>query len=143
MNKYIGLVLFAFFLLGSGFVYQQFYRPAEIGGIEPSGRTVELNVRVLKNQWKWEPDVIKVEPGDKVILRIFNEDDYDHGFAIDVLGVNRRLFPKRTTTIEFHASLRGKFAFYCSVPCGEGHYDQVGAIVIGESTGELYPIYTE
>jgi len=143
MNKYVSLVLFAVFLLGSGYVYQQFYRPAEIGGIHFSGKVAEMEVRVLKNEWKWEPGVIKVQPGDKVILHIFNEDDYDHGFAIDVLGVNRRLFPERLTTIEFNASLKGKFAFYCSVPCGEGHYDQIGAIIIGDETGELQPIYTE
>ena len=143
MNKYVSLVLFAVFLLGSGYVYQQFYRPAEIGGIHFSGKVAEMEVRVLKNEWKWEPGVIKVQPGDKVILHIFNEDDYDHGFAIDVLGVNRRLFPQRTTTVEFNASFRGKFAFYCSVPCGEGHYDQIGAIIIGDETGELQPIYTE
>lgn len=124
-------------------MYQQFYRPAEIGGVPFSGNVVKINVRVLKNQWAWEPDVIRVDPGDKVVLHIFNEDDYDHGFAIDVLGVNRRLFPKRTTTVEFNASLKGKFAFYCSVPCGEGHYEQTGTIIIGDTASESLPIYTK
>lgn len=136
MNKYLSLTLFAILLLGSGYVYQNFYRPSSVGGITPTGKTVELDVRVLKNRWKWEPDIIKVDPGDKVVLHIFNEDDYDHGFAIDVFGVNRRLFPERSTTVEFMASLRGKFAFYCSVPCGAGHYDQIGTIIVGnESEG--------
>lgn len=131
MNKYVSLLIFAIFLLGSGFIYQEFYRPAEIGGIPSSGKVVEVDMRVLKNQWKWQPDTIKVDPGDKVVLHIFNEDTYDHGFGIDVFGVNRRLFPQRTTTVEFSASLRGKFAFFCTVPCGEGHYDQIGTLLVG------------
>ena len=131
-NKYIGLLLFAVLLFGSGYVYEKFYRPPEIGGVESTGNTVEISIRVLKDQWKWDPEVIRVEPGDKVRLRIFNEDSYVHGFAIDVFGVNRRLSPKKETLLEFNASLAGKFNFYCSVPCGDGHYDQVGTILVGD-----------
>lgn len=131
MNKYLGLFLFAVALLGSGFMYQQFYRPQTVGGVQFSGRVVEMDMRVLKDQWKWEPSVIKVQPGDKVILHIFNEDTYDHGFAIDVFGVNRRLFPQRETVVEFQATLPGRFNFFCSVPCGQGHYDQIGTLIVG------------
>lgn len=132
MNKYLKLLLISIAILGSGYVYQSFYRPQEVGGIESSGNVVEIDMRILKDQWIFEPDIINVMPGDKVRIRIFNEDTYDHGFAIDVFGVNRRLFPKRETVIEFKASLRGKFNFYCSVPCGAGHYDQVGSIFVGD-----------
>lgn len=138
MNKYLGLLLFAVLLLGSGFAYQQFYRPKTISRIHSSGKLVEIHMRVVQNKWKWDPDIIRVNPGDKVRLHIYNEDTYDHGFAIDVFGVNRRLFPKTTTTIEFTPSLSGKFSFYCSVPCGAGHYDQIGTIIIGEEeTGSM------
>jgi len=130
MNKYISLSLFAVFLFGSGFVYSKFYRPAEVGGVAPTGKVVEINMRILKDQWIWAPEAIHVDAGDRIRLNIYNEDTYDHGFAIDVLGVNRRLFPQRTTLLEFNASLVGKFNFYCSVPCGEGHYDQIGSIII-------------
>lgn len=132
MNKYLSLFLFSVALLISGFIYKEFYRPLEVGGVAPSGRVVEINMRVLEDQWQWEPSVIRVNPGDRVHLNIFNEDNYDHGFAIDVFGVNRRLFPKTTTVVEFNAVLRGKFNFYCSVPCGDGHYDQIGEMIVGE-----------
>lgn len=140
MNKYLSLSLFAAFLLGSGFVYSKFYRPAEVGGVPSTGRVVEVNMRVPQDQWAWDPETIRVNAGDKVRLHIYNEDTYDHGFAIDIFGVNRRLFPRRTTSLEFNASLAGKFRFYCSVPCGEGHYDQIGTIIVGrteELTGKL------
>jgi heme/copper-type cytochrome/quinol oxidase subunit 2 len=154
MNKYLSLVVFSVLLLLSGYVYQQFYRPASVGGFQSSGRQVEINMRVVQNTWRWQVDTIqishngekghlqtfppiaeqatiRIQPGDKVKLHVYNEDTYDHGFAIDVFGVNRRLFPKSTTTIEFTPSLSGKFNFYCSVPCGQGHYDQVGTLIVG------------
>jgi cytochrome c oxidase subunit II len=134
MNKYLSIAIFAVFLFGSGFVYQEFYRPAQVGGIAPSGNIVEVDMRVLRDQWTFEPGILRVDPGDKVVLNIFNEDSYDHGFAIDVFGVNRRLFPQRETVVEFVASLRGQFSFYCSVPCGDGHYDQIGKIFVGEES---------
>lgn len=130
MNKYLSLFLVAVFLLGSGFVYRTFYRPKEVGGARPTGNVLEINMRVLENQWKWDPDEIHARAGDKVRLNIFNEDTYDHGFAIDVFGVNRRLFPKRTTFVEFNVPLAGKFNFYCSVPCGAGHYRQIGTLIV-------------
>ena len=132
MNKYLSLAIFGVSLLLSGYIYQQFYRPASVGGFKSTGEEVEIHMRVIQNTWKWDPDTIRVNPGDKVILHIFNEDTYDHGFAIDVFGVNRRLFPKSTTIIEFTPSIPGKFNFYCSVPCGQGHYDQVGTLIVGD-----------
>lgn len=132
LNKYLGILIIGVIIMTTGFVYQQFYRPANIGGFKSTGKIVEINMRVIKNSWKWDPDTIAVNPGDKVKLHISNEDTYDHGFAIDVFGVNRRLFPLSTTSIEFTPSIPGKFNFYCSVPCGQGHYDQVGTLIVGD-----------
>lgn len=129
-NKYFKLFVFAVLLLFSGYIYANFYRPPEISRSEFTGNTVEIDMRVLKDKWKWSPDIIKVKAGDKVRIRIYNEDDYDHGFALDVFGINRRLFPKETTVVEFIASNKGKFNFYCSVPCGEGHYEQIGFLIV-------------
>jgi len=130
MNKYLSLLIFAVLLFGSGYVYSEYYRPEGIGGIAPSGNVVEITMRILEDEWLFEPNEIRIKAGDKIRLTIFNEDSYDHGFAIDVFGANRRLFPKRETVLEFHASLLGSFNFYCSVPCGEGHYDQIGTIIV-------------
>ena len=156
VNKYVGLLLFAATLLSSGFIYQSYYKPTSIARIQATGETVTINMRVLQNQWKWQVDTIqvshgerkeaiqklgpikeqatiRVQSGDKVKLNIYNEDTYDHGFAIDVFGVNKRLFPQTTTVVEFTASLAGRFNFYCSVPCGEGHYEQIGTLIVGDS----------
>jgi len=140
VNKYLGLLMFGVILITTGIVYQQYYRPANIGGFKSTGEVVEIHMRVVQNSWKWDPDTIRVNPGDRVILHILNEDTYDHGFAVDVFGVNRRLFPKSTTTIEFTPSIPGKFNFYCSVPCGPGHYDQIGTLIVGDSQVQV-PIF--
>ena len=135
MNKYLSLLIFGICLLVSGFVYQKFYRPASIGSSESTGEKVDIHMRVIQNKWKWDPNTIRVNPGDKVTLHIFNEDTYDHGFAIDVLGINKRMFPKSTTVVEFTPNVSGKFNFYCSVPCGKGHYDQIGTLIVGKRDG--------
>lgn len=132
MNKFIKIALFGLFLLITGIIYQNFYRPGEIAPVKASGNVVEIQMRVLQDQWTFEPNDIRVKAGDTVRLHIFNEDTYDHGFALEAFGVNRRLFPKRETTVEFVASKEGSFGFYCSVPCGEGHYDQTGVLIVGE-----------
>jgi len=132
MNKFSLMLIFAVFVVVSGIVYQNYYRPPEIAPIKPSGNVVEIDVRVLENEWKWVPEVIEAKVGDEVVLNIFNEDSYDHGFALEQFGVNKRLFPKRTTEIRFIASKVGGFTFYCSVPCGEGHYQQTGKFIITE-----------
>lgn len=126
------MLVFAAFLIVSGIVYQKFYRPADIAPIGATNNLREVEVRVLENQWKWSPDVIEVKAGDTVRLKIFNEDSYDHGFALETFGINKRLFPKRETIIEFTASKIGAFSFYCSVPCGEGHYKQTGTFIVKE-----------
>ena len=137
MNKFINIILFAFWLIVSGMVYQTFYRPAEIAPIAPNGTIVEIPMRSIANEWRFEPNVITAQAGDRVILKIFNEDSYDHGFALEAFGVNKRLFPNRETKIEFLVSKPGIFSFYCSVPCGEGHYRHVGQF--GEITSPEEP----
>ncbi len=132
MNKFIKLLVVAVFMISSGTIYQKFYRPEGIGPIEPTGNVVEINIRAKENQWRWEPADIRLRGGDLVRLHIFNEDNYDHGFAIEAFGINKRLFPRRETIVEFVASRVGRFQFYCSVPCGKGHYDQIGAIFVEE-----------
>ncbi|HEY4519307.1 MAG TPA: cupredoxin domain-containing protein [Candidatus Paceibacterota bacterium] len=132
MNKFTKMLIFAAFLIASGIVYQNFYRPAEIAPVKASGKVLDVRVRVLENAWKWEPEVIEAKVGDTVVLKIFNEDSYDHGFALEQFGINKRLFPKRETIIEFTASKAGAFGFYCSVPCGEGHYQQTGTFIVTE-----------
>lgn len=132
MNKYIilGIVLVVLIAGGVGFRYMSGTKrtPVDTGVIR------EFTVTAKKDQWKFEPDVIDVNQGDKIILTIINEDKYDHGIAIDAFGVSQRIPALGTIKVEFVATQPGDFQYYCSVPCNSGivdgkergHFDQVG-----------------
>lgn len=132
MNKFVIMIISAGVLIAMGIVYQSYFRPAETAPIKASGNAIEINIRIHENTWRWDPDVITVKAGDTVRLKIFNGDSYDHGFALEAFGINKRLFPKQETVIDFIAAKKGDFPFYCSVPCGEGHYDQTGHVIVTE-----------
>ncbi|MBI2591451.1 MAG: cupredoxin domain-containing protein [Candidatus Brennerbacteria bacterium] len=132
-NKFYKLLFFGFFLVTSGIVYQKYYRPMEIAPIPRNNQPpVEITMRVIEDKWTWDPAEIRVKAGDLVRLHITNEDPFDHGFAVEAFGINRRLFARRETLVEFLASKAGSFGFYCSVPCGEGHYRQTGILFVEE-----------
>lgn len=78
------------------------------------------------------PTELRVKVGDLVKICILNEDSFDHGFALEAFAINRRLFPNEKTLVEFIASKVGTSKFYCSVPCGEGHYQQIGTLIVEE-----------
>lgn len=134
MNKYIilGIVLVLLIAGGMGFRYMSGSKRTPVD----TGVVREFTVTAEKDQWRFEPDVINVNQGDKVILTVVNQDDYDHGFAIDAFGVSQRIPAKGTIVIQFVATQPGDFPFYCSVPCGSGevngkprgHFDQVGTL---------------
>ena len=96
------------------------------------GEDVAFEVRSVENEWRYDPADLRINKCDKVTITIYNEDEYDHGFAIDVFGVNQRINPMQVTTIKFTASKTGEFVAYCSVPCGEGHFDHVGTVTVVE-----------
>jgi len=129
-KKYIIFGLLFALVVGGAIAGRKFIAPKPCtAGI---GKTVTINMRVIKNRWKWDPGLIKVQCGNEVVLNIYNEDDYDHGFALDVYGINKRLPPLTTTTVRFRATNAGEFIFYCSVPCGEGHFEQKGKLIVSD-----------
>ncbi|MBI1839018.1 MAG: cupredoxin domain-containing protein [Candidatus Colwellbacteria bacterium] len=103
-----------------------------------TGEVKHVTIIAKKNEWRFEPEIIDINRGDKVIATVVNEDDYDHGLAIDAFGVSQRMPANSTITVEFTATQAGDFPFYCSVPCGEGivdgkkrtHFDMIGKIQV-------------
>lgn len=162
MSKIAQLSIFTAFLFISGFIYVKFYQPESLKPVQATGRIIEIDMISAKGKWKFVPQAIRVKNGDTVLehysiadgnmptttgsstseihvkvgdlvrIKIFNEDSFDHGFALEAFAINRRLFPNQETLVEFVASKAGASKFYCSVPCGEGHYQQVGTLVVDE-----------
>ena len=137
MNKYaiLGIVLVA--IIGGGIVFSKFFASEENKAIE-TGVVKEYTVVSLKDRWEFSPESIEVDQGDRVKLTVINEDDYDHGFAIDAFGISQRLPANETINLEFVATKSGEFPFYCSVSCGSGvvdgvergHFDHIGRFIV-------------
>lgn len=119
-----------FVALATQFVFYFFAdNPTPVGD-----EAVEIEMRVVKGLWKWEPDVITAPAGALVRVTITNEDGFTHGFAIKELGLDKRLPGGQTTVVEFVADLTpGEYEFFCSVFCGVGHFNQRGRLVVTES----------
>lgn len=142
MNKYFLLVIVGAVVVASGIAYRIFLLPQSRVPVT-TGIVKEITVVAKKNTWSFVPETIEVDRGDRVVLTVVNEDDYDHGIAIDAFGISQRMPAKQTIKVEFIATQAGDFPFYCSVPCGEceenacevngkrpGHFDMVGKIKV-------------
>jgi len=98
--------------------------------IEASTLTTDVvEIDMIARQWEYTPSTITVSEGDKVKLNI-EDVDVTHGFAIFEFGVNERLTPGKTTTIEFTADKAGEYTFLCTVPCGSGHGGMRGKLIV-------------
>lgn len=106
--------------------------PGESGNAEGKAAAPDLNVKefsMVARQWEFVPSQIRVKEGDKVVLNIKNG-DVAHGFAIFEFNVNERLQAGEAKTIEFTADKKGEYVFFCSVPCGKGHKDMKGRLIV-------------
>lgn len=135
MNKYVILIFVAVLILGGGIAYRVFLLPQSSVPVV-SGKTREITIIARKDHWSFEPEIIEADRGDKIIMTVVNEDNYDHGIALDAFGISQRMPADGTIKIEFVVTQAGDFPFYCSVPCGEGelngkkrgHFDMVGRL---------------
>lgn len=115
MNKYviIGIVLAVILIGGAIFSASNNSFSCEPG----MGKDVALTVVSKKLEWAFEPEEITIEQCDRVTVTVVNEDNFDHGFAIDAFGVSQRLPANETIVVNFVATKSGTFPFYCSVSC--------------------------
>ncbi len=79
---------------------------------------------------KFLPSTVTVQKGDKVNIVLNNTDEMDHGFAIDAYGISKTVKAGETITIEFVADKAGVFEFYCTFPCGAGHSQMTGQLIV-------------
>ena len=143
MNKYFILIILGGVIVAGGIGYRKFLRPESSAPVS-TGKIREITIVAAKDQWRFVPEIIEVERGDKIVATIINEDEYDHGIAIDAFGVSQRMPAETTIKVEFTVTQEGDFPFYCSVPCGEGvvdgkkrtHFDMVGKLHVRSMVSE-------
>jgi heme/copper-type cytochrome/quinol oxidase subunit 2 len=98
---------------------------------------------------KFLPGTVVVNQGDNVSITVRNTDDMPHGFAVPAFGINQAVqpaedlpndtvLPVETRIPVFTANAAGVFEFLCTVPCGPGHIEMVGTIVVLPKGGEPY-----
>ena len=137
MNKYITIGIILVVVLAGGILYRTYLLPESSKPVS-TGKVREITITAEKNEWRFAPDTIEIERGDLVKMTAINEDDYDHGIAIDAFGISQRMPANSTITFEFVATQAGDFQYYCSVPGGEGetegehrtHFDMIGTITV-------------
>ena len=93
------------------------------------GEVKEFNV--MAKSWEFDPSTITVNKGDTVRLSV-ESIDVRHGIAIPEFRINEVLEPGSKVEIEFVADKAGTFDFSCSVPCGSGHRQMKGTLVVNE-----------
>ena len=133
MNKYFIIIAAIVLIIGGGFFYRAFLLPEGSAPVS-TGVVREITIIAKENTWSFQPEIANVDQGDTIIMTVINEDDYDHGIAIDAFGVSQRMPANSTITFEFVATQEGEFPYYCSVPCGDGivdgvkrtHFDMIG-----------------
>jgi len=106
--------------------------PGQEGEVEETAVVPDSGVKefdITAKQWEFTPSTIRINEGDMVKLNIKNL-DVAHGFAIFEFNVNERLPTGKTTVVEFTADKKGEYIFFCSVPCGRGHKDMKGKLVV-------------
>ena len=94
---------------------------------QPTGQVREITMTA--QNWEFIPSVIRVNEGDIVKLTISTIEG-SHGLAIPDFGVNQQLNQGETVTVQFTADKKGTFTFFCNVPCGSGHRDMKGQLIV-------------
>lgn len=84
---------------------------------------------VSAKNWEFNPSTMIVNQGDRVKIKITST-DVNHSFMLKDYDINVKLEPNKTQVIEFVATKFGVFPFRCAVPCGEGHRDMTGTLVV-------------
>lgn len=91
----------------------------------PQGRVIPVTAEL----WKFTPNIIQAQQGEEAVLQITGISG-THGFSVPDLGINATVIQGQTVTVPLPTDKPGTFDFRCSVPCGIGHQDMKGQIVV-------------
>ena len=99
---------------------------------ETRSTPVERTFRIQASQFAYNPAVLSVNPGDRVIIELLAT-DVVHGLAIDGYDVETISDPGQTARLSFTADRQGTFRFRCSVTCGNMHPFMIGKLQVGRN----------
>lgn len=118
-------------ILGPKFLGSQTMpRPVEHQPIEnqdAEGRTIMLH----SVNWEFQPSTITLKKGENVSLHLMGISG-NHGISIPGLGINESMQQGEMKLVKVPTDTPGRYEFFCNVPCGPGHSDMTGTIIIEE-----------
>lgn len=85
----------------------------------PAIREITLNA----TRFTFSPTAIRVKEGEKVKITVRNVDTI-HGVFIPEFNARGK------ESLEFTATKKGNFPFYCATYCGSGHPDMQGTLIV-------------
>lgn len=94
---------------------------------QASVRTISVSV----DNWSFSPATITVKKGEKITVKLTDVAG-THSFAVPGLGINQALTPGQATSVSIPTDKPGTYEFRCMIPCGEGHKEMRGTLVIQE-----------
>lgn len=86
-------------------------------------------VKMTAQDFQFTPAVINAHVGDTVKITLTGKDN-KHSFLLSALNVNVPVNPGETKTFSFKVTKKGTFTFRCGVPCGLGHRDMTGTLIV-------------
>jgi cytochrome c oxidase subunit 2 len=84
---------------------------------------------VKAKNYKFHPDTITVNKGDKVVIKAIAVDK-DHGFGIEAYDIDQPLPKGKWVTVEFTADKKGEFTLRCTKFCGWRHFSMKGKLIV-------------
>ncbi len=107
------------------------YLPRLLASSSP--RLIDLTARLpTSDQGGWTPDIIRVQRGERVRLRLHSA-DVVHGFAIPKLGLDAGwVEPGKVKEIEFVANQAGRYVFLCTIYCEASHWRMRGVLEVSD-----------
>lgn len=101
-------------------------------------RTPLIHARMAEDGG-WNPDVIEVEVGKPLHLKI-TSDDVVHGFAVGQMDMQSvDILPGKVTEITLNFNKPGIYTFYCTRWCGLNHWRMRGTIEVSGSPSDPEP----
>jgi heme/copper-type cytochrome/quinol oxidase subunit 2 len=110
-----------------------------------SSEPQEQLITVRARQYAYDPEVIRVDRGDTVRLRLISE-DVVHGFYLEGHDLDVRILPlepevelrrpsapgkvEKVEEVVFAADTEGKFRYRCSRTCGYMHPFMQGELIV-------------
>lgn len=80
--------------------------------------------------WDFSTDYIELIKGKNYRLTFITKEGH-HGIRIPELGFKTpNLKLNESSSFDLHVDIEGEYKFYCYIPCGKGHKDMVGKIII-------------